>query len=218
MTPELPPQAARIETALRRHPAIEAATVLVGRQGARQQAVALVILAAGAALQRAEMEEYLSTAVPDTDRTPLSLVTLNTVLPTRRDAATWPAAHPSPDGDPRYDSDLERLLSLIWGAVLKRAPLGPHDNVLSLGAHSLDVIRVISRIESLLPLEIPLHVIFDGPTVRELAKALTTRAAAIGDLDRIASIVVGMWSELHGRNAAGQASAAGGPHAAAPTR
>lgn len=66
-------------------------------------------------------------------------------------------------------TDVERQLAEIWSAVLKRDRVGIDDNFFELGGHSLLATQLISRIRSVLNLELPLRYLFDFPTVGELA-------------------------------------------------
>ena len=88
-------------------------------------------------------------------------------------------------------TELERVLCLVWATTLNR-PVPIRDNILDLGAHSLHAIRAVSRLESIFPIEVPLHVIFDSPTVAGMAEALLTRTATDFDLEHLAAALLGV--------------------------
>ncbi len=67
---------------------------------------------------------------------------------------------------------MERLLVDIWKDILNVERIGVLDNFFDLGGHSLKATRVMSRIKSSLNVDVPLKVMFEQPTVRDLALAI----------------------------------------------
>src|SRR5678815_1652740 len=63
----------------------------------------------------------------------------------------------------------EELLCGIWSEVLSRAEIGVTENFFELGGHSLLATQVLSRIQAVFQIELPLRTLFEAPTVRELA-------------------------------------------------
>jgi hypothetical protein len=53
--------------------------------------------------------------------------------------------------------------------LLKLERVGVHNNFFGLGGHSLLAIQIINRLEESFGLEVPLDVIFNSPSVAELA-------------------------------------------------
>ncbi|MFJ4243824.1 amino acid adenylation domain-containing protein, partial [Streptomyces iakyrus] len=66
----------------------------------------------------------------------------------------------------------EELLAGVWAQLLGLDRVGTTDNFFELGGHSLLATRVRSRVRELTGVEIPLHLLFDRPTVRGLAAAV----------------------------------------------
>jgi amino acid adenylation domain-containing protein len=83
-------------------------------------------------------------------------------------------ALPAPDLEPVDDyvpprTPLEQVLADIWGEVLGLSRIGVTDDFFVLGGHSLAAMRVVSRIEDLLGVELRLRTLFESPTIGELA-------------------------------------------------
>jgi len=69
---------------------------------------------------------------------------------------------------------VEAELAEIWATILRRERVGITDNFFELGGHSLVATQLISRVRSAFKVELPVRYLFDGPTIAELAMAMTT--------------------------------------------
>jgi amino acid adenylation domain-containing protein len=76
------------------------------------------------------------------------------------------------------------LLSRIWERELGVVDIDPGENFLDLGGDSMTATAVVAQIRARLGVDPPLRLVFDHPTVRELADALTD---AYGDQLDLAS-------------------------------
>jgi amino acid adenylation domain-containing protein len=68
----------------------------------------------------------------------------------------------------------EEQLAAIWAEVLGLKKVGVNDNFFDLGGHSLNVLQVISRMQSAFDLELPLASLFKSPTIGTLAEYIET--------------------------------------------
>ncbi|MCK4355560.1 hypothetical protein KAW44_00600, partial [Candidatus Bipolaricaulota bacterium] len=66
-------------------------------------------------------------------------------------------------------SETEKKLALICEEVLKLDRVGITDNFFELGGHSLLAIRLINRIDEALNSHVPIRVLFEHPTLAEIA-------------------------------------------------
>jgi hypothetical protein len=65
-------------------------------------------------------------------------------------------------------------LAHAWQAVLGVERIGIHDDFFDLGGHSLLAARVVARLRADLGVEVPVRMVFEHPTIAELADALPT--------------------------------------------
>ncbi|HWO40213.1 MAG TPA: phosphopantetheine-binding protein [Candidatus Eisenbacteria bacterium] len=85
---------------------------------------------------------------------------------------------------------LEEELAGIWRDVLALEPIGIHDRFLDLGGHSLRASRIVSRVLERYQLKLPLKVLFDAPTIADMAVILSNRLAENNsDQQRVASML-----------------------------
>jgi acyl carrier protein len=69
-------------------------------------------------------------------------------------------------------NEIDELIEGVWKDVLRLYKIGIHDNFIALGGHSLAAIRVTSRINEALGMEIPLNKVFNLPTIEEYSNYL----------------------------------------------
>ena len=93
-------------------------------------------------------------------------------------------ALPTPWPDPTTQQtaprdDLERQLLTMWAGALGHHDFGIHDNFFEIGGDSLHAVRILAQIREQLGIEQEaeedLELLFDRPTIAELAEELTNR-------------------------------------------
>lgn len=67
---------------------------------------------------------------------------------------------------------VEELIAQIWEEVLGTRPIGVTDNFFALGGHSLLATQLIVRMNNAFRLDIPLRMVFEHPTITELARKI----------------------------------------------
>ena len=72
----------------------------------------------------------------------------------------------------------EEVLARIWEAVLGIPRVGVHDNFFDLGGHSLLAFQTMARIEQRFGKNLPVTVLFQSPTIEQLAKILSEETPA----------------------------------------
>jgi acyl carrier protein len=166
-----------IESVLARHPGVAECAVTAGvNNGAEKLLVAYVVAAEGHRLESGELRTYLREKLPDY-MVPASFVIMDALPLTvngKVDRQALPAAGNGamPKGDrfvgPRTAT--EKTLTEIWARTLHIDRIGVADNFFELGGNSLTATRVMSRVRTLLNVELPLRALFESPTVEEFAK------------------------------------------------
>lgn len=87
-------------------------------------------------------------------------------------------------------NDMERTISDTMGALLGVNEVGVYDNFFELGGHSLLAIQLISRLRDTFRVELPVHTIFNSPTVAQLAETLEkNQQAQEGDEKKLAQML-----------------------------
>jgi amino acid adenylation domain-containing protein len=75
-------------------------------------------------------------------------------------------------------NELEQTIAKIWAKLLSLKQVGRHDNFFVLGGHSLLATLFVTQIQAELQVSLPLNIIFDHPTVAELAQQIEARRIA----------------------------------------
>ncbi|HEU5376525.1 MAG TPA: phosphopantetheine-binding protein, partial [Ktedonobacteraceae bacterium] len=81
---------------------------------------------------------------------------------------------------------VEELLLNIWMDLLGKTQVGIHDSFFDLGGHSLLATQLISQVRRVFKLELPLHRLFEAPTVAEFVEILRQAETQPGQVLAIA--------------------------------
>jgi acyl-coenzyme A synthetase/AMP-(fatty) acid ligase/acyl carrier protein len=168
-----------VELLLSRHPAVQAAVVEAREDRLEDSClVAFVVPRQPNKIETAELRSYLRNNLPE-HMVPSAFILLQSLpmLPSGKvDHQALPGDHrPAADGGPdrhQPGNPLEQRLAAIWCEVLDLKEVGTQDNFFNLGGHSLRAAQVISRLRAAIGVEVPLRLLFEKPTIAELAETV----------------------------------------------
>ena len=171
-----------IESALEEHPAVRQSLVIAKENGpADYWLVAYVV--GNPAPTVTEWRHYLSQTLPNY-MIPAAFVTLDAFPltpngkvdrkalpePTRRNFVTLSEENTLQ----RPQTPTEEVLANIWAELLGLAHVGREEVFFDLGGHSLLAIQIISRVREAFQVKLSVRVVFESPTIAELAQLIET--------------------------------------------
>jgi amino acid adenylation domain-containing protein len=163
-----------VEANLRQHLRVREAIAIAQTDGTNgQRLVAYVVPQVGTHLLNSELRGFLRSRLPDY-MVPSLFVVLETIPlspngKVDRRALPIPADVPLQAGYVPPKTPAEELLVGIYSEVLGLKTIGIYDNFFDLGGHSLLATQVVSRIRTLFSIELPVHQIFEYPTIAALS-------------------------------------------------
>ncbi len=164
-----------IEAALKSQPGIAHAAVIVRDDGSAGKELVAYFVPSGEELPDSSMlRRDLSIRLPDY-MVPSAFVSLP-VLPLTPNGKLDRRALPTPERQtesyraPRTPE--EEMLCGIFADVLSLNHVGVDDNFFALGGHSLTATRLVSQIRAALEIDVPLNLLFEAPSVAQLAPHL----------------------------------------------
>nr|QEO74126.1 condensation domain-containing protein [uncultured bacterium] len=165
-----------VEAALARFPGVRECVVVVreDRPGDRRL-VGYLVIAHSVPSQR-DLRTFLAARLPDY-MVPTSFVTLPALPLTRTGKvdrrALPPPVSPAEDGREAgravEKSPVEELLAGIWSDLLGVSDVAPGDSFFELGGQSLLATRMISRVRTVLGVDLPMRAVFEEPTLSGFA-------------------------------------------------
>jgi amino acid adenylation domain-containing protein len=175
-----------VESALRSHPAVDKAVVVVrGAGGGDGRLVGYYTASqpengAGAP----DLAVYLRGRLPGY-MVPAVLVKLDE-LPLSANGKVDRRSLPAPEGVPSGASrpprtPTQQVLAGIWSDILGGVPVGADDDFFALGGRSMLMAQVVSRVREVWGVEVPLRVIYQHPSVAALAGQIAALRAGGGE-------------------------------------
>ncbi|WNG57427.1 amino acid adenylation domain-containing protein [Archangium gephyra] len=167
-----------IEAALRAQPGVGAAVVVAREDRPGDKRLVAYVTPEGAPRAATELAAALRRNLPDymvpgafvwLDALPLSP---NGKVDRRRLPA--PAATPEDCAPEAFRTPTEQTLAAIWSEVLECGLVRRTDNFFERGGHSLLAIRVLTRVQQMLGVQLPVRVLFQEQTLERQAEAVDT--------------------------------------------
>lgn len=172
-----------IESVLARHPAVEQAVAIVREdQPGDQRLVAYIVPQPERTPGERVLYDFLKGKLP-AYMIPSAIVMLKELPLTPnnkvdRRALPAPASAPVDVAIISPRTWLEVELVQIWEQLLGLRQIGTRDNFFDLGGHSLLAVRLLSEIERLFNVNLPLSTLFDEATVERIARLIEQRGQA----------------------------------------
>jgi amino acid adenylation domain-containing protein len=172
-----------IESVLRNHPSITDAVVMLREDIPGEPRLVAYVISPATTVSALDIGEFASRFLPEymlpalivkVDRYPLSTsgkidrrsLPIPESIPGQI-APIHPAAEDAAD-------ELETKLLKIFQETLRNDSIGVTDSFFRYGGYSLLTVRLFSRIDRELHVRLPVSLLFDAPTVRELARVIRT--------------------------------------------
>ncbi len=170
---------AEVEAALRRHPQVAEAAVLVDERKGERRLIACVAPRPGPPPAAEELRRFLAGQLPDY-MLPAAILLLAELplnasgkLDRRALAERLPeltAAAAAGEGRVAPRGPTEELLAGLWAELLGLPAAGTEDDFFARGGHSLLATRAVARVRELFGVELPLRDLFEAPTPAALAQ------------------------------------------------
>ena len=187
-----------IEARLAAHALVREAVVIAREDGAgdkRLVAYVTTTTASDAVDVASTLREHLAKQLPGY-MVPAAYVRLES-LPLTANGKLDRKALPAPDGTAvvqrAYEApqnEIEQTIAAVWCDLLGLARVGRHDDFFELGGHSLLAVRLMTRLQHALGVELALVMVFAQSTLAELATAIgaaltSTQTAALSPMGRV---------------------------------
>ena len=179
-----------VEAVLGQHPSVAAATVIVRENGNGDKQLVAYLAAASSGRQpeAGGLREFLCRKLP-AYMVPSTFVFLEK-LPLTANGKVDRRALPAPSPERKLEgyraprTPEEEILCGIYADLLSLERVGIDENFFSVGGHSLLAVQVVSRVRSVLGVELTVQAIFEAPSVAELTARLPGAQKAIAPLLR----------------------------------
>ncbi|MBM9509918.1 non-ribosomal peptide synthetase [Actinacidiphila acididurans] len=160
-----------VEATLRRYPGVTGAAVVMREDAAGDRRLIGYVVALGDAIEPAAVRAFAAARLPE-HLVPAAVVPLPELPLTvngKLDRRALPAPVYAPASTRRPATDHEKLLCGVFAEILGLPAVGLDDSFFDLGGHSLLATRLVSRLRSVLGVELSLRAVFENPTPSGLA-------------------------------------------------
>jgi hypothetical protein len=162
-----------IESVLKQHPAVSEAAVLAREDSPGEKRLVGYVVTKGAG-DISALRNFLKMKLPDY-MIPSAFVLLD-FMPLTPNGKLDREGLPFPEGVRSVENAFvaprtqdEQALASIWSELLKVDRIGVHDDFFDLGGHSLMATQVVARMRAVFGLEFSVRILFEHPTIAELA-------------------------------------------------
>ena len=170
-----------IESILRAHPLIQDAVVVLREDIPGEPRLVAYVVAPGPQIGAVDLRAHAAESLPEY-MLPSTIVTLDR-YPLSASGKINRRALPAPESLPSQiapdhpeataaSGELETRLLAIFREVLRNDTVGVTDSFFRYGGYSLLTVRLFSRVDREFNVRLPISLLFDAPTVRELARVI----------------------------------------------
>jgi amino acid adenylation domain-containing protein len=188
-----------IRSVLSQHPGVRhSAVVAVGDRPERKRLVAYVAPKAEGALTSVDLRDFLKRKLPDY-MIPAAFMMMD-ALPLTPSGKVNRQALPATDHTTAQKTfvaprtPVEEVLARIWAEVLGLERVGVYDDFFELGGHSLAVTQIISQVVEQFNVEPSLRLLFEAPTVADMAIVVTQAQAKKTGAENLAPMLADLES------------------------
>lgn len=172
-----------IEAVLSQHPAIDDVAV-VNFENAKGEAYLCAYIVLHEQLHKQDIKEYLRGKLPNY-MIPSFIIQIDTI-PITINGKVNRNALPKPNEKAFSEIDyvaphtkIERKLTDMWCDILQLDKIGVNHDFFELGGHSLHAIRLMAELRKMFEIEVPVRIIFEYRTIRELASYIEQLAPTV---------------------------------------
>jgi non-ribosomal peptide synthetase component F/acyl carrier protein len=195
-----------IETALRDHPAIKDAVVVMRADTGDSRLTAYLVHSEAEPVTPAELRQYLQLRLPRY-MVPQFFVwlaefprTVNGKLDRRALPDPLLTLSSNDQEAARNLTPLESVVTAVWAEVLGVERVEVSQNFFELGGHSLLGMQVTSRLKETLGIDLPLRALFEAPTVELLCRYLISNESVARQAEQRGSILGSLYPDRSGKS------------------